>query len=206
MTARVDIVNLALTWMGANQITSLDDDAPEARVMKVNYEICKDATLEEASWSFAIKRWIPAQDATPPVAGAAIRYKIPSDIIRVLRVGRPSDELYGGGWANLTDNRTIDRAQSVDFRVESGYIITNESSITCKGIRRVSDEGSFSNLFSHAFAAHLAMITAYSITESDGTFNAMSALYQLKIQEAKSRDGLQGTSRRIRNRSLQYAR
>jgi hypothetical protein len=192
--------------MGANQITSLDDDAPEARVMKVNYEIAKDATLEAAEWSFAIKRWIPAQDATAPVAGASLRYKIPSDIIRVLRVGRPSDELYGGGWANLTDNRTIDRAQSVDFRVESGYIITNESSITCKGIRRVSDEGSFSNLFSHAFAAHLAMITAYSITESDGTFNAMSALYQLKIREAKSRDGLQGTSRRIRNRSLQYAR
>jgi hypothetical protein len=206
MTARIDVVNLALTWMGANQITSLDDDAPEARVMKVNYEIAKDATLEAAEWSFAIKRWIPAQDATAPVAGASLRYKIPSDIIRVLRVGRPQDDMYGGGWGELTDNRSIDRAQSVDFRVESGYIITNENSITCKGIRRVSDEGSFSNLFSHAFAAHLAMITAYSITESDGTFNAMSALYQLKIQEAKSRDGLIGTSKRIRNRTLQYAR
>lgn len=207
MSARIDIVNLALTWLGANQITSLEDDSPEAKIMKANYYIARDATLEAAEWSFAVKRWIPAQDATPPVAGATVRYKIPSDILRVLRVVKPANDNWGDyAFGSPSDNRTIDRAPNSDYRVESGYILTNEDAIHCKGIRRIDDEGSYSNLFSHAFAAHLAMLTAYSITESDGKFNAMSALYQLKISQATSRDGLQGTSQRVRNRSLQYVR
>ena len=207
MSARINIVNIALTWLGANQITSLDDEAPEAKIMKANYDIARDATLEAADWSFAIKRWLPAKDLTSPVAGAANRYLIPSDIIRVVRVGRPSDDIWGSyDVGNVSDNRTIDRAPQVDYRVESGYIITNEDAISCKGVRRVEDEGIYSNLFAHAFAAHLAMLTAYSITESSDKFNAMSALYQLKIRAAKSHDGLQGTSRRLRSRSLQYVR
>jgi len=84
--------------------------------------------------------------------------------------------------------------------------MTDEDSIVCTGIRRIEDEGIFSPLFDLAFAAHLATFLAYALTDSDGKFNAASALYTLKIQEAKSRDGLQGGSSRIRNRSLQNVR
>ncbi len=194
---------MALVWLGAEQITSLEDDAPEARVMQTNYALTRDATLEAADWSFAIERWIPAKDGQSPLTGAQNRFKIPSNIIRVIRVGRPTDGSFGAPDIGTTgDIYSIDRAPQVDHRVESGYILTNEDSISCKGIRRIADEGIYSNLFVHAFAAHLAMLGAYPITESSGKFNAMSALYMLKIKEAKSHDGLQGTSRRVRNRSL----
>jgi hypothetical protein len=188
--------------LGANQITSLEDDAPEAILMKTNYYAARDATLEDAEWSFAIKRWQPAQATEKPIAGASVYYPIPSDIIRVLRVDRPGADTYG----SLSDRHSIDRAPQADWRREGDNILCNESSIVCKGIRRIEDEGIYSPLFVHAFAAHLAMLCAYPITESDGKFNAMSALYQLKIQMAKSRDGIQGTSKRVRNRSFDNVR
>jgi hypothetical protein len=170
--------------------------------MKTNYYQARDATLEAAEWSFAIKRWKPALSAVVPIAGAAYYYPIPSDILRVLRVDRPGANAFGG----RSDPHTIDRQEQADWRRESDYILTNESSIVCKGIRRIEDEGIFSALFVHAFAAHLAMLAAYPITESDGKFNAMSALYTLKIKEAKSRDGQVGTSKRIRNRTFDRVR
>ncbi len=207
MSNRVDIANLALTWMGANQITSLEDEAPEAQILKVNYDLARDATLEAHEWSFAIERWIPAKDPEGPVWGAGFRFKIPSNIIRVLRVENTfTGPLPSGTVGNVNQQRQIGRRMEADWKLESGYIITDESAILCKGIRRIEDEGIFSNLFVHAFAAKLAMLTAYSITESDGKFNAMSALYKLHIQEAKTRDGLQGSPSRLRNRSLQNAR
>ena len=68
MSNRVDIANLSLTWMGANLITSLEDEAPEAQILKANYDLARDATLEAHEWSFAIKRFIPAKDPIPPCA------------------------------------------------------------------------------------------------------------------------------------------
>ncbi len=54
MSARIDVVNIALTWLAANQITSLEDDSAEARLMKSNYYQTRDATLEAAEWYFCM--------------------------------------------------------------------------------------------------------------------------------------------------------
>ncbi len=202
MSARIDAVNLALIWLGATPITSLEDETTDALIMKINYDLARDATLEAHEWSFAMKRWEGAKDAEAPVFGAANKFVVPSDIIRVTAVYRTGDGL----GASLTDQHSIDRQPQADWKLESGYIITNEDSIYCKGIRSIEDEGIFSPLFIHAFAAHLATLCAYAITESDGKFNAMSALYTLKIQEARSRDAVQGSNKRIRNRSMQNVR
>lgn len=202
MSARIDIVNVALTWLGADQITSLDDDSNEARIMKTNYYAAKDATLEAHEWSFAIIRWIPAKDTEAPVWGAANQFPIPANVMRVTQV---ESNTYGAA-SSYDSIHSIGRRQQADYRVESGFIITDEDSILCRGIRTIEDEGIYSGLFDHAFAAKLAMMTAYSLTESNSKFQAMASLYAATIAEAKSRDGLQGSNKRIRNRSLQNIR
>lgn len=203
MSARIDIVNNALTWLGEETITSLEDDSDAALIMKTNYEIARDATLEAHDWSFAIKRWVPAPDPDPPTWGAAYRFKIPSDTLRIIAVERNSAGPIPQGYSSV---HSIGRRRQADYVVESGYILTDESGIMVKGIRQIEDEGIYSNLFAHALSAKLAMVTCYALSESNVKFNAMSALYQLQIQEAKTRDGLQGSNKRIRNRSLQDVR
>lgn len=203
MSRRIDIINQALSWLGANSITSVEDDSDEARVMKLNYDNARDSTLEAAEWTFAIKRWIPAKDVDPPVWGASFRYLIPSDIIRVILV---ETNRSGPMSAMRSDMHTIDRRPQADWQVESGYIISNDDGILCKGIRRVEDEGIYTPLFTEALAGRLAMLCAYPLTESDNKYNAMAVLSASFLKGAWSRDAQTGSSKRIRNRSLRNAR
>lgn len=198
MSARIDIVNIALSMLGADTITSLEDDAPEAIVMKTHYYIARDATLEAHEWSFAIKRFQPAKATESPLWGYDNAFPIPSDIIRVLQVDR--------GWTpSMSFDRTRHRNQ-VDHVVEGRDILCDEEEIYCTGIRRVEDEGIFSNLFAQAFAARLALAACYAITESNQKVEVFAAMFAGTIKEAKSRDGQQGSTRRMRSSWLQRVR
>lgn len=194
MTERIDIANQALTWLGEDIITSLDDDLNRARVLKTNYENIRDAVLEAHEWSFAMKRWRPSPSTTAPVFGPNHAFPIPKDVLRVTGVYR--DEYF-----SVTHEK-----EQVQWLVERNEIICDEEVIYCRGIQRIEQEGRFSPLFVKAFAAHLAAVCAVAITASDQLQANMFGFYQNFINEAKSRDGLQGRSRRIRNRTLLKAR
>ncbi len=192
MSERIDLCNLALGWIGARNITSLEDDTEEAVQCLNNYDIARDATLEAHMWSFAVTRFIPALSGTEPEWGFSFQFKIPSDILRVLTVG-PDEEIF---WEHEQDK----------WVVESGFIMADEANIFCRGIRRVEDEGIYSNLFVHAFAAKLATLMALTLTQSHQIMEKMAQMYTGMIAEAKSRDGLQGRSHRFRHRRTRNSR
>jgi hypothetical protein len=198
MSARIDIVNIALTMLGADTITSLEDETPEARIMKTHYYIARDATLEAYEWSFAIDRFSPAQEVDAPAFGWSYQFPLPSNILRLLTVERVSASAF-------VDTNRMTRNQ-VDHVLENRKILTDESVIYCTGIRKVEDEGIFSNLFAHAFASKLAMMTCLVLTESNRKFEEMAAMYAGAIREAASRDGQQGTTRRMRKTQLRRVR
>jgi hypothetical protein len=198
MSARIDIVNIALTLLGADPITSLEDDAPEALLMKIHYPIARDATLEAYEWSFAIKRFVPAVEAEQPLWGWAFQFPFPSDILRLLTVERVSS-------SQMVQTNRMHRNQ-IDHAVENRKVLSNEGTIYCTGIRRVDDEGIYTNLFSHALACKLAMLTCLAITESSRKFEEVAIMYAGTIKEAASRDGQQGTTRRMRKQDLRRIR
>lgn len=200
MTEKVAIANMALTMLGEAEITSLDDESARARIMKTHYIPARDATLEAHEWSFAIKRFIPAQTATPPEYGPALAYSIPSDILRVIAVERNTT----GYDPNLAPR--INSREQIDWVLEGRLILCYEEAIYCRGIRRVEEEGIFSPLFDHALAAKLSFMTAIALTSSAEIQSNMLNLYSGFISEAKSRDGLQGRSKRVRNRTLLKSR
>lgn len=201
MTERVDIANLALSWLGELDITSLEDDLESARQMRINYIPARDATLEAHEWTFATQRFIPGQNAVEPEYGVTYAYEIPPDCLRVTRV-EPNR-------ANATASPfilDIGTDEQLDWVMEGRQILCNEEVIYCKGIFRITQEGLFSPLFVHAFAAKLAFLTAINLTASPDIQANMLAFYTEFIREAKTRDGLQGRSRRLRQRSLLKAR
>lgn len=202
MTERVDIVNLALVWLGEQPVSSIEDDSERARVMKANYSTARDATLEKEEWSFAIKRFTPAiLEQTPDPRYYA--YEVPADILRVLTVESPN---HGSvGWIPRAMHEPMQRTQ-VEWVLEDGMILSRAPEILCRGIRRTPDEGSFSNLFVNALAARLAYQCAMPLTNSRDAEQLMAARFAQYTQEAESRDGQQGRSQRIRNRSMRWAR
>jgi hypothetical protein len=196
MTERVDIANIALSLLGEQDITSLEDDLNRARQMRINYIPARDATLEAHDWSFAIERFIPPVNAIPPVYGATFAFDIPPNILRVIAVDNPKTT------SNTDFTLPINSREQLDWQFENRQIITNAQVIWVRGIRRVEQEGKFSPLFVEAFAARLAYMCALNLTASAEIQANMKGIFDEYIHEAKSRDGLQGRSRRLRNRSL----
>lgn len=203
MGQRTDICNIALVMLGEDQITSIDEDSGKAQALKVNYAIARDATLEAHEWSFAIRQFKPDLLADPPLWQYDLQYQIPADILRVLAVELPT---FGKSaqlpYTGYTDERRV--RNQVDHEVQGRLILCDRRDIYCTGIARVEEEGIFSNLFIHAFAAKLAVLCCYAITESNSKFDRAVGLYGGFIQEAKSRDGMQSSTRRLRQK--RYAR
>jgi hypothetical protein len=202
MTERVDIANLALTWWGEGIITSLEDESDAAIIMSVNYIPARDATLEAHDWSFAIMRFIPPKNAVAPVYGASAAFDIPTNILRVISVDDPKTANFSTG----VYTPVINSKEQLDWVFENRQVICNEEVIHCRGIRRVEQEGLFSPNFVQAFAAKLAFLSAMSLTSSASIQANMKEFYDEFILVAKSRDGLQGRSKRLRNRDLLKSR
>ena len=187
---------MALTWLGEEAITSLEDDLDRARIMSINYSPARDATLEAHDWSFAIERFIPPLNATAPVYGATMAFDIPPNIIRVIAVDNPKDT------SNTDFTLPINSREQLDWVFERRQVICNAEVIHVRGIRRIEQEGLFSPNFVQAFAAKLAFLCALSLTASSTIQANMMQLYTDFIKVAKSRDGQQGRSQRLRQRSL----
>lgn len=204
MSVRIDIVQYALALIGESEINSIEDDSDKARTMKTFYYIARDATLEVAEWTFATRRFNPARSSIVPEWGWSFAYPIPSDILRVTEVDR--DII---GQTVVTD--TALRRNSIPHVVEyvngiGKAILCNEDPIFCRGVRRIEDEGIYSSLFVEAFAAKLAYLAALPITSSNQIQRAMLALHVGLVRDAKSRDAMQNTARRVRSDSLSRAR
>ena len=199
MATKTEIANIALALIGANLVTDIDvDDNDEARAVRVQYDPAKLATLEAQEWSFAIRRFEPVENASPPLYGWGRQFDIPADIIRVLTVDRNNR-------AYLIDEGGL-RPEQVNWDFEDGMILTNESVIYARGITSEVNEGDFSPTFVQAFAARIALMVALPLTQSNQIYMNMGGLYAGFIKEAKTRDGMQGRSQRVRNRSLLKAR
>lgn len=189
MTTEVSICNQALGWLGEGFITSLDDDSKAAELCKLNYPELRNAVLEAANWTFASKRFeLPKTDPPPPY-GYANRYRLPSEVLRVIEV-------------NKIDYYDPTR----DWQKEGDSIVTNDNECRTRCIVQITDPTLFSPLFVQALAQRLAADLAVPITQSRALQGDHWQLYTAKMREAKALDGMQGKSKRARSRYLENAR
>jgi hypothetical protein len=202
MSARIDAVNAALNFLGEQPIMGLDDDSDRARTMKVHYYAARDAMLEDCNWTFAISRFTPAVNTVAPAWGWGYAYTIPSDVVRVTTVLRSFSTgalpPYGGyDFPNETQSAHV---------IEGNEILSNDTPIYCLGVRKMEDEGGYSPLFLDALSFSLAFRTALAITASMPKQQAALALFQGIYKRAKTRDGQQNTTRRMRNTTMRDSR
>lgn len=187
MTTEVSICNQGLGWLGANLITSLDDESREAQLCKANYQYLRDAVLEAGNWTFATQWFDLAKLNNPPLSEYANSFEIPSEVLRVMFCG-------------------LDRRHPTTWQREGNAIVTNDSRCRIQAIRRIDDPARFSTLFAQALAHRIAADLAIPLTNSRSLAETHTALYIAKMKEAESMDNSQGRSRRIRSRWLTGAR
>ena len=181
----VTICNLALGWLGANLIISLDDAGDEAALCKANYGTSRDATLEARNWTFASsrKRLIPLAEA--PEFGYSYQFQLPADNIRVLVAGN--------------DPKFRD---DLDWLKEEDKILSDVQVLYILYTKRIEDPQKFSSGFVHAFAARLASDMAVPLTNSKDMQQLMAQLYLGKLEVAGVMDGIQGKNTKLVSNQL----
>ena len=143
------VANHALQKLGAQLITSMDEDTREARTVKACYSILRDRELRAHSWNFSIKRVALAPSATVPAFGFAKAFPLPADCLRILPPARDVD------W-------TIENINGVS------HILTNEGTVIyLRYVARITDEAVFDELFVDMLACKIAWHCCETITQSN---------------------------------------
>lgn len=182
MVSETSICNQALTWLGQDPISSLDDRSTTAEWMRNNYPFLRDAVLEERTWTFATRR-LKSETAERDDFDTMFAHPLDSNWLAVFRVYRN------------TTTRSPDYWPTSDgWRREGDYILARDEVVYMWGIKRVTDPSKFSSLFVQALAQRLAADAAIPLTENRALQADMWNLYQQKLAEAAARDGQQGTA------------
>ena len=76
--------------------------------------------------------------------------------------------------------------------LEGRKVLSNDSVCYITYISREEDTELYDSLLSSAIAHKLAAETAYAITGSNSILQAMQALYESRLRDAKSADAMEG--------------
>ena len=179
MASEVDIINSSLNMVGASNIISRGEDSKSARITNQRYDYVRDAVLRAHPWNCAVTRRILTSDTDTPAFQYENQFTLPTDpyCLRVLGL----DYL------------------DIDFQVEGRKIVSDEDTINLRYIARVTDPNEYDQLLIEAIAARLAADTSFALVQSTSLTNAMFALYESKLSEARFVDATEGTPGAVDN-------
>ena len=193
MSSETEICNHALLSLGAKTIQALTDDTIEGRTCLRLYRVTRDATLEAREWTFAVKRAELPKLVDPPVWGFGAKFQLPPDTLRIIEAR--SDQVERVAWRQM--------ANRLEWVREGDELLTDASSpLRIRYIAQIIDTAAFSPAFERALSAHLAYEMAIPLTASRTLQSDMWELYQAKLKEAASTDGMQGRTQVIRSSKL----
>lgn len=176
MADKVTIVNRALSLLGAEPITNLTDDTPEANIANRFYDESRKSILSEVQWTFATKRALLNISVTTPAwikDSVNFVFQLPSDIIRI----------FGISSANIT------------WKVEQELLYADTDELGILYVFDQTDTTKFSASFVDAFADKLASDMAYSVLNSNTEAKLLLEKYDgQSLPKARSEDSQIGTA------------
>jgi len=175
---KTDILNKALTLVGANPIVSIDDQTNNARVLSRVYETALRSVLSEAKWNFATKRTALSVLSTTPAwydTGETILYQKPTDMIRI----------YGTSTRNAL------------WREEGDVIYSDTTGLGLRYVYYLDDPTKYPTYFIDALIDRLCSDIAYAIVNSstlgDKYYKIFESVSLPKAQSANAQTGVQQT-------------
>ncbi|GJM01964.1 MAG: hypothetical protein DHS20C08_04650 [Rhodomicrobium sp.] len=181
MAAPVDstaaLCNRFLTRIGANEISSLDQESKEARVCKANFEYLRDDVNSAHAWGFALKLGTLAQSASSPEWGATYQYAIPTDLLGF-----------------ITSKGEIQGLEE-PYRIVGDYIVTNAATVQIEYVSRVENLNKWTPQAREALISRMQAELASGLTGSSGGVKAYWDMYIEKLSIAGAYNGAESTPR-----------
>lgn len=147
MATKTEIINKALTLIGAAPVVNIDDSTNNARILNRVYDLSLRSILSECMWNFAIKRSLLATSSDVLEwydAGVTIVYARPSDVIRI----------YG------TNN------DDAVWKEEGEHIVSDTSGLGIKYVYYLDTPSKYPAAFVDALVDRLASDCAFMILNS----------------------------------------
>ena len=176
-TSKTEIVNKALTLVGANPIVNIDDDTQNARVVNRVYDISLRSILSETMWRFATRRKLLAQSSETLDwydTGEVYVYVKPNDCIRIFET---NDE-------------------DSTWREEGDYIISDTNDLGVRFVYYLDTPSKYSSSFIEAFVDKLASDIAFMIVNSKTLGESFLEKYEkVSLPKALAENAQTGTPR-----------
>lgn len=186
--SKTDILNKALTLVGAAPITSIDDDSNNARVMSRVYETALRSVLSECKWNFATKRVnlsVLADTMSWYDTGETIVYQKPTDMIQIYGCNPPT----------------------AVWREEGDYIVSDSSELGLRYVYYLDDPTKYSTAFIDALIDKLCADIAYQIVNSQSLGERFKQLYEtVTLPKAMSRNSQSGVQQTIQDDAWELAK
>lgn len=167
MSSKVAICNLALMDLGCRPIIDINSDQTEAVKCNLAWEFAFPEVLRSHNWNFSIERRALNLSSETPAFGYAYKYTLPANCVKFLG----PDESY------------------IKYRVEKGFVLTDETSIYGYMIENITDANKFDAMFAPVLAKRIASMIAKSLTGSDEIGTVKYKEYLDMLERAKSVDG-----------------
>jgi len=183
----VEICSIALVKIGADAISSFDDESVEADIGRRLYEVTVRALITAHPWHFSIAETELQRLNEPPLAGYSYVFALPDDVLRVVSAG------------------AIGRGRGLDYRVASDRLYTKSQKVVLSYQRRPSTEA-FPAFFAQALIAKLAAELCLPLTEGTSRAEALQRLAASELKIARLIDSQQDTPSAVEDFTLIAAR
>lgn len=173
--SRTELVNKALTLVGAAPVVNIDDDTNNARIVSRVYELALKSILSEAPWNFATKRALLSQVSVTLAwydTGEIYVYQRPNLVVRIFGTNSPS----------------------ATWREEGDYIISDTSGLGVRYVEYNNTPSKYPAFFIEAFIDKLCADVAYMILNSSTVAKAFVEKYeQVSLAKALAENSQIGT-------------
>jgi hypothetical protein len=174
MLSKTDIVNMALSQLGMESVSSIDENNPPVNAVRINYETALGEVLRQHPWGFALRR---AKAAALDEAAAGFRhsYGYPADCALAVRVRG------GSGRVPFEVGRSADGRKRV--------ICTDAEPPLCiEYVSSLVEPNEFDAHFARAFAWRLSCVAAMGLVNDPNLYQAAYQSYQAALRTAKALD------------------
>ncbi|AZS06560.1 tail tubular protein [Alteromonas phage ZP6] len=186
MTTAINICNQAISEVGGEFITDLNDAQREATLCKTLYPAALDHVLTAARWSFLGHRVILSPSANVPAFGFRNAFEIGGDILEIYEV---FDQVKYN--PDLVQNNLY-------WQREGDYILADADVIYVKCKIKKTDPSEFSPQFTQAVSAYLAHLLAMPMANNRALSEAKYMLFKDIVSESANLDSMQGKTRKLR--------
>ena len=188
MASQTEICNSALTLLGADTINAITDQSNSARALNAVWNLERDSELRKRVWKFSIARANLPALAMRPVNGAYnTQFELPAGCLRLLQVGNSNFDWPGVDLSDFRSGPTND-----DYVIEGGMVLSNFAApISIRYVTQIIDPTVWDACFTSAFAARLARVTCFRITQSTGKEKDTEAAYAQALQDAVRANALE---------------